>query len=111
MIIQRTEQNGVTILSLNGRLDATAVAGLDQAFASSFSQGARNFVWDFHQLTYISSAGLRSVLQALKATGASKGKLTIARVSPQVMEVLEISGFKDLLAIHDDMESALEASR
>ncbi|CAN5627530.1 STAS domain-containing protein [soil metagenome] len=110
MNIERTEQNGVTILSLDGRLDASAVSILDQAFASAFSQGSRKFVWDFQKLTYISSAGLRSVLQALKSTGASKGKLSIAQMSPQVMEVFEISGFKDLITICPDVPSAIVAS-
>src|SRR5882757_547819 len=107
MNIERTEQNGVTVLSLDGRLDASAVSTLDQAFASAFSQGARKFVWNFEKLTYIRSAGLRSVLQALKATGASKGKFAIALVSPQVMEVFEISGFKDLLTICPDLAGAV----
>lgn len=109
MNIEQLEQDGVTILVLNGRLETSTVPILDQAFASAFSTGARRFVWDCAALSYISSSGLRSFLQALKQLGASQGKLALAGPGHMIVEVFEISGFKSMLTILPDRPSAVSA--
>jgi anti-sigma B factor antagonist len=70
--------------------------------------GAR-IVLDLADLEYVSSAGLRSVLGALKRAGATGGKLALAAPIPSVLEVFEISGFNTLLAVHPDRASAVAA--
>ncbi len=109
MTIQRSEENGVTILVLEGRLDTSATPVYDTAYAAAFGEGARKFVLDCAALHYISSAGLRSFLQSLKQLGANGGKLAIATPSHLVMEVLEISGFKPLLTIRPTRAAAVAA--
>lgn len=107
MNIEHCEENGVTILALDGRLDANTVTFIDQAFAAALADGARNFVWDFSRLNYVSSAGLRSVLQALKKVNALGGKFAICSLSRNVLEVFDISGFKSLIPILPDRRSAV----
>lgn len=108
MNIQRSEENGITILTLEGRLDSAHTAAYDHAFAEAFSAGARKFVIDCASLVYISSAGLRCILKSLKQIG-SGGKLAIASPAPMVLEIFEISGFKSLLTIRPDRSAALSA--
>lgn len=110
MNIERSEENGVTILALEGRLDTTTTALVDQAFAAALTDGAKNFVWDFSRLAYISSAGLRSVLQALKHVNARGGKFAVCSLSRNVLEVFDISGFKSLITIHPDRARAVAAA-
>ena len=110
MNIERIEENGVTILAFDGRLDANTVALVDQAFATALAYGSRNFVWDFAKLDYVSSAGLRSVLQALKQVGARGGKFAICCLSRNVLEVFDISGFKSLITICPDRARAVAAA-
>lgn len=110
MNIERSEENGVTILALEGRLDTNTTALVDQAFAAALADGAKNFVWDFSRLSYISSAGLRSVLQALKHVSARGGKFAVCSLSRNVMEVFDISGFKSLITIHPDRDRAVAAA-
>lgn len=107
MNIERQDQNGITIFVFDGRLDTTTTRLIDQAFATAFDEGARNFLWDFEKLTYISSDGLRSILQALKRTDAQGGRLAICSPKPMVVEVFNISGFKSLLSLHDTRADAL----
>lgn len=110
MNISSSEENGVTVLAFEGRLDTNTVASADQAFAAAVSAGGKNFVWDFAQLNYISSAGLRSVLQALKQVNARGGKFVVCSLSRNVHEVFDISGFKSLLTICPDRAKALAAA-
>lgn len=110
MNIERIEENGVTILALDGRLDTNTVALVDRAFADALGDGSKNFVWDFSRLGYVSSAGLRSVLQALKQVGARGGKFAVCSLSRNVLEVFDISGFKSLITICPDRPSAVAAA-
>lgn len=111
MTIEKTQQDGVTILTLGGRVDALYSGHLDKAFADAFAEGDRRFVWDCKGLTYISSAGLRSVLQAMKRLKAENGAFVLCNCPHPIMEMLEISGFQQLLTIKDDLASAIAAAK
>jgi anti-anti-sigma factor len=65
---------------------------------------------DLSQVIYISSAGLRSVLQLVKHATAQGGRLGIFGAQPAIMEVIEISGFPALVDLYPDRESALNRS-
>lgn len=106
MNIERLDQNGITVLIFEGRLDTTTSALIDQHFSAAFGEGARKFVWDFERLTYISSDGLRSILHALKRLG-SEGQLVISGPKPMVMNLFDISGFKSLLTILPNRADAI----
>lgn len=108
MNIERLDQNGIVILVFDGRLDTSSTRLVDQTFSAAFSEGARKFLWDFEKLTYISSDGLRSILQSLKRLDAENGRLAINSPPPMVMEVFNISGFKSLLTITPDRGAALK---
>ena len=60
--------------------------------------GITHLVLDFTKITYVSSAGLR-VLLALQKTMARQGDMVVRNVDKMVMEVLEMSGFVDILTI------------
>lgn len=111
MTISRVQEDGVSVFILAGRLETTTTVFLDREFNEAFNAGERKFVWDCSQLTYISSAGLRTVLQALKKLNAHDGRLIIAGPSTLVLEVFEISGFKELLALEKDRPKAVASLR
>lgn len=110
MTIELSQENGVTVLIFDGRLETNTVATADKTFTTALADGAKNFVWDFSKLNYISSAGLRSVLQALKHTSARQGKFVVCSLSRNVHEVFDISGFKSLVTIKNDRPSAVAAA-
>ncbi len=55
-------------------------------------------VLDFANLQFISSAGLRVILNAQKVMN-EQGDLVIKNAGPQILEVFEITGFSDFLKI------------
>jgi len=109
MNIQQSEENGVTVLVLEGRLETTTTVIYDKAYSGAYAGGARKFVLDCAALSYISSAGLRSILQSLKQLNANDGKIAIASPGAMVLEILEISGFKPLLTIRPNRAAAVAA--
>lgn len=95
-INKKIDGNRMTI-TLDGKLDTSTAPALEEEFKSSLT-GITVLVLDFKDLQYISSAGLRTVLMAKKAIGNS-GRIVLANVNKNIMEVLELTGFQDILEI------------
>ena len=96
-IIKSVKDEG-TELALVGRLDTTTAPELNKELTALFAEGTDHLILDFKELEYISSAGLRELLFAQKNIG-SEGTFVIRNVSEVIMEILEITGFTDILTI------------
>ncbi|EFB41822.1 hypothetical protein pah_c022o117 [Parachlamydia acanthamoebae str. Hall's coccus] len=64
---------------------------------------------DFSEVSYLSSAGMRMLLSTSKKLKAFSGKLVLCCVTPNVMDVLKMSGFDHVLEITTSKELALSA--
>lgn len=84
-------------LSLDGRLDTMTAPQLESEIKAS-CDGVTSLVLDFEKLSYVSSAGLRVILGAQKIMN-KQGEMKIINVNQDIMEVFEITGFSDILAI------------
>jgi len=73
----------------------------------TLNDGYSRILVDLSAVTYISSAGLRSILRLIKHTAVHGGRTGIFGGAAQVMEVFEISGFGPLLDVYPDRENAL----
>ena len=82
-------------VALDGRLDTTTAPELDSFLNANYESG-KMLTIDCEKLAYISSAGLRVLLSAQKKT---KGAMKLTHVCELVMEVLEMTGFADILVI------------
>ncbi len=86
-----------SVVTLLGRLDTTTAPQLETSL-NEVIPNASNLVFDMTKLEYISSAGLRVLLKAQKEM-SKKGTMKLIHVSPEVMEVFELTGFTDFLTI------------
>lgn len=107
MNIVTTQQGGATVFSIQGRLDGSHAAEAENAFLKLTGEGENRFVFDFSEMSYISSAGLRVVLVAAKKVRAMQGALVCAGMSEQVTEVFEMSGFLSILENVASVEEAI----
>ena len=105
MDIIKTIKDGVCDIKLVGRLDTTTAPELETALKEVLVEEPKAMNIDMDQLEYISSAGLRTLLFAQKSmSGIEGGSLTIENVKDEIMEVLEITGFTDILTIKQEEE-------
>lgn len=96
----KKEQNGsVLTLSLTGRLDAVTAPELDKVVQNELA-GITELTFDFAELVYVASAGLRVLLLAQKRM-KKQGMMKLVHVSPDVRDVLEMTGFVDFLTIEE----------
>ena len=93
--IKRNAQE--TIIELAGRLDTTTAPVLDKTISDDIKD-TKSLILDFKSLEYISSAGLRVLLTAQKKM-QKIGYMKVTNVCEEVMEVFEMTGFADILAI------------
>lgn len=97
MTIEIKRKADETTIELAGRLDTTTAPALDKAIMSDM-EGTKTLILDFGSLEYISSAGLRVLLSAQKRM-QKIGSMKLTNVCEEVMDVLEMTGFADILTI------------
>jgi anti-sigma B factor antagonist len=83
---------------LDGRLDTTTSIELDKKL-KEIEIPEELVVLDFTNLEYISSAGLRVLLQLKKSLEKNNKKLEIHNINKVVKEVFNVTGFKNVLDI------------
>lgn len=92
-----TQDTPITVISLDGSLDALTAGALTSCLATHFEAGRKQVVADFSGVGFTSSAGLRSLLIGMKEARRSGGDLRLAGVQASVHKVLVLSGFASIL--------------
>ena len=98
MQITETRDNDVITIAIEGRVDTNTSPQVQDAILKSF-QKVNQLVLDFETCTYVSSAGLRALLSGQKTASSKKGTMKLIHVPQILMNVLEMSGFVNILTI------------
>lgn len=103
-MIQMTEgeRSGWWVVSVRGRADAEAADELEAALRAALEQHPK-VAADLAALDYISSAGLRAVLQAARAAQSKNAEFAVCSLSKPVQRVFTVSGLHHVLKIHGDL--------
>ncbi|GAB4145510.1 MAG: STAS domain-containing protein [Candidatus Promineifilaceae bacterium] len=97
----------VDLVTVAGRVDSSNASELDTVLQSLLNNNRHNIVLDLGQVSYMSSAGLRAVVSALRESKKNGGDLRLASPSERVTEVLELSGLNSLFEKFDDLTHAV----
>jgi anti-anti-sigma factor len=108
----RDERIGDTfVVTAKGRLDGGASAAFAEKVGALITNENPKLLIDFAGVDFVTSAGLRAVLVLVKKVKAAGGSFALCSVQAQVREVLDITGFTDMLRIHAARAEALSAMR
>jgi anti-sigma B factor antagonist len=99
--------DGVTVIRLNGSLDARSVTGLRDRIAVLIADGATRFVVDAAQLRFVDSSGLGALLYLRRFARQGKGDVRIASAGRELLVLLDISGLRTIFEVHPDVTAAL----
>jgi anti-sigma B factor antagonist len=99
MNISKTQEGKKLTLALEGRLDAKTAGELKKELEFAFENNTNELILDFNKLDYVSSAGLRVLLAGFKIAMAKNASFALTGVSSDIKEVLDITGFSDMLTI------------
>lgn len=97
MKIIKEKENDCLTITLEGRLDALTSPQLDAELQGAY-EGVKLLVFEFKNLAYISSAGLRIVLAAQKIM-SQQGSMVIKNACDEIREIFDVTGFSDILTL------------
>lgn len=109
MEMQVSRAHGAYILTLSGRWDTFSSAAFERTCASLIQEGMRLVVIDVAEVDYVSSFGLRSLLNTGKLLEPLQGRVHMSSLQPQVRKVFVGSGFSSLFPEYPDVNTALRA--
>lgn len=96
MTVNPVMENKVLNAKVEGKIDIST-SGDFEAQVIEAAKGAEQIVLDFEDVPYISSAGLRALLNIQKFMNNDNVK--IVKVRNDVMEIFKITGFCDIFEI------------
>jgi len=95
--ITPAQKDGWLELHIDGRLDAGASDSLFNAISDYADEGNKDIRMDLGSLNYISSAGLRALLQAHRKLTSVNGSFCVCKASYFVAQTLSMAGLNSLL--------------
>lgn len=81
----------VQILQIQGRLTFEEVDSLQRMFKQMGKEGAGEVIVDLTSCTYVDSAGLATLVHALRRARKRKQRFVLVGVSPQVRSLLRLT--------------------
>jgi anti-sigma B factor antagonist len=99
----------VTLIEASGRIDSSNANQLGEALTGVIDEGHTQLVLDLSGVGYMSSAGLREIVSALKKLRRVSGDLRIAQPSPRVVEVIEMSGLDSEIQVFASQAEAINS--
>lgn len=109
LTIHRDQQGGAEVIRAEGRVDSSNAGEFETAAMEAVDADGAALIFDLGGLTYMSSAGLRVLLVALKANKAKGRKVGLADVQENVANVLKMSGFGAMFTVGDSVEDTVTA--
>lgn len=107
MDISIEEISSVTVIRLNGSLDARSVNGFRDQLSKLIAAGATRFVIDAAQLRFVDSMGLGAFIYVRRFARQGKGDVLIASAGRELLEILNISGLGQVFKVLPDVPAAL----
>lgn len=97
MEIKKIKDNTTLTIELAGRLDTVSAPQLETELKKSLS-AVETLIFDFANLEYLSSAGLRVLLASQKVMNR-QGQMIKKNVNSTIADIFEVTGFSEILTI------------
>jgi anti-sigma B factor antagonist len=98
----------VVVIELEGELDSRSAPAVQQRVVRQLEHGGR-LLLDVTALTYVSSAGLRTLLLAYRRAVAAGGRVALTGVSTELAEIMQATGFLHFFDCFETVADGLSA--
>ena len=99
MEIKRVATGDTAELVVNGRVDGLGANRLEEEILAAIREGAYRVHVNLERADFLSSAGVRVLLQYFKQLRGGKKSLYVTKPSPNAESVLAMTGLKDLIVL------------
>lgn len=100
-------EKDIAIVSVSESVDALTAGELTKVISAQITNEHADVIVDLTQVEFMSSAGLRTLLGAVKESRSNGGDLRIASSNPGVDKVLKMSGFHNIAKVFETQTEAL----
>jgi anti-sigma B factor antagonist len=111
MEIEPTVTQGVTVFRIHGRLDAASSSGLESALLPRIGPEANRVVLDLSDVEFVSSGGLRVILQLAREVRACEGAAAVFGAGRSVQNVFRLTGIARIVPLYATESEAVAAVR
>ena len=106
--VNTKEYKHVDLVEVSGRIDSSTAPLLEQALKKITKEGRFHIVVDLAETEFMSSAGLRALIAALKETRRfNRGDVRLANMPPKINKAFELAGFLELFKVYDNTVDAV----
>ena len=96
------------LVKVKGRVDSSTAPQFNKALQNITDQGHFKLVLDLGEVDFISSAGLRVLINTQKTCKRyNRGEAVLANVPANIFAALDLSGFTTLFQLFDDVTGAV----
>jgi len=96
------------LVKATGRIDSSTAPQLTEILDAINEAGCFRIVFDMSEVEFISSAGLRVLINVQKTCKRwNRGELVLASVPQRIHEALDLAGFLPLFKLYDDATEAV----
>ena len=99
-------ENNIRLIKLIGRLDILGVGEIETKFAGYCSGECPRVLVDLSGVEYLASIGIRLLMINAKSIASRKGRMVLVKPSPEVKNILEVTGIPLIIPVHEELESA-----
>ena len=108
MEIKTTQYKRCELIKVSGRVDSFTAPKLGDTLNEITQTGKYKLVLDMSEVEYVSSAGLRVMIDVQKICKQfNKGEVVLVSVPKRIFETLELAGFVPLFKFYDDVTEAV----
>ncbi len=101
------DKGNVSIIYLNGYLDAHTAPQLETNFSELIDTNRFNIIVNFKELNYISSAGLGVFMAYIEKIRENEGDIKLTSMSDKVYNIFDLLGFPLLYEIFKTEDDAI----
>lgn len=109
MSISERNAGDVTVLELEGRLDATTAPAFKNHVSGLSQQGRVRFVADLSAVNFLDSSGLGVLVSILRQVGQQGGDVKIAALRPEMKSLFALTRLNKVFEIHETAQSAIDS--
>ncbi len=100
MTVKKEKDNNKLIVRITGSVDTNTSGELRNEIIDELDDIA--VVWfDMKEMDYISSAGLRVLLETYQTIEPDEGKIVLANVREELREIFVLTGFSGFMEMND----------
>ena len=109
MSVKINIRGDIFLVQPSGNINMQISIEFDSLLKMAIEDGFINIIFDFSEMTNISSEGLHVILKIIRILISKNGKVFFVSMNPNVQKIFKLSGFMSLLDEFSTVEEAIKA--